>query len=127
MGRYDYHVFVCCNNRGPGAGRPSCGPRGGIAIREAMKAAVAEAGMADRVRVNVAGCLDHCEHGPTVVVYPEQTWYGFVRPEDVPQIVAEHLGAGRPVERLRLPDSCINTPSCPHRSGGGFVTLGSAR
>jgi len=74
------------------------------------------AGLAGRIRVNKAGCLDQCEHGPTVVVYPEAVWYGHVRPEDAEEIVSEHLVAGRPVERLRLADECINTKSCPHRA-----------
>jgi (2Fe-2S) ferredoxin len=74
-----------------------------------------EAGLGGRVRINKSGCLDQCEHGPTVVVYPEAVWYGKVRPEDAAEIVAEHLVAGRPVERLRIADECLNTKSCPHR------------
>ncbi len=74
------------------------------------------AGLAGRVRINKSGCLDQCEHGPTVVVYPEAVWYGHVRPEDAAEIVEEHLVGGRPVERLRLADECVNTKSCPHRS-----------
>jgi (2Fe-2S) ferredoxin len=49
------------------------------------------------------------------VVYPEAVWYGRVQPEDAIAIVEEHLIGGRPVERLRLPDQCVNTKSCPHR------------
>jgi (2Fe-2S) ferredoxin len=88
-----------------------------------MKAAVAERGLKGRVRVNTAGCLDQCEHGPTIVVYPEGVWYGFVTLEDVAEIVESHLVNGQPVERLRLPDGCLNTPSCPHK-GGGTIQLG---
>jgi (2Fe-2S) ferredoxin len=50
-----------------------------------------------------------------MVVYPEAVWYGFVKLEDVQEIVHEHLVHGRPVERLRLAESCLNTPNCPHR------------
>jgi (2Fe-2S) ferredoxin len=80
-----------------------------------MKKAVAQLGLKDRVRVNESGCLDQCEHGVTVVVYPDAVWYGFVKVEDVEEIVHAHLLEGRPVERLRLPAACINTSSCPHR------------
>jgi (2Fe-2S) ferredoxin len=80
-----------------------------------MKDAVRSAGLANSVRVNKSGCLDQCEHGPTVVVYPGAIWYGFVKPGDVQEIVSEHLVNGRPVERLRLAEGCLNTPSCPHR------------
>jgi len=83
-----------------------------VALQQAAKAA----DLAGRVRVNKSGCLDQCEHGPTVVVYPEAVWYGHVKPEDAEEIVREHLIGGRPVERLRLADECINTKSCPHRS-----------
>lgn len=71
--------------------------------------------MKHKVRANEAGCLDQCEHGPVMVVYPEAVWYGFVSVDDVREIVSEHLVRGRPVERLRLPEPCLNTDSCPHR------------
>jgi len=54
------------------------------------------------MRANEAGCLDQCEHGVTVVVYPEGVWYGGVTPADVPEIVEQHLQGGVPVERLRI-------------------------
>jgi (2Fe-2S) ferredoxin len=73
------------------------------------------AGLGGKIRVNQSGCLDQCEHGPVMVVYPEAVWYGHVQPEDAAEIVREHLVGGRPVERLRLADGCVNTKSCPHR------------
>ena len=85
------------------------------AIRDALKAGVKKAGLGGQVRVNVAGCLDQCEHGVTVVVYPDAVWYGFVTLNDVDEIVREHIVGGRPVERLRLSDGCVNTPKCRHR------------
>jgi (2Fe-2S) ferredoxin len=51
------------------------------------------------------------------VVYPDAVWYGHVQPEDAEEIVREHLVGGRPVERLRLADECVNTKSCRHRTG----------
>jgi (2Fe-2S) ferredoxin len=75
-----------------------------------------EAGLGAKVRINKSGCLDQCEHGPTVVVYPDAVWYGHVQPEDAEEIVTEHLVGGRPVERLRLAEECLNTKTCPHRS-----------
>ena len=74
------------------------------------------AGLGGKVRINKAGCLDQCEHGPMMVVYPEAVWYGNVRPEDAAAIVEEHLVGGRPVERLRVADECLNTKNCPHRN-----------
>lgn len=109
------HVFVCTNTRVENHPRGCCKARGGEAVRDALKLAVARRGLADRVRVNAAGCLDHCEHGVTVVVYPEQVWYGFVTPADADEIAESHLLGGRPVERLRLPPGCVTSSACPHR------------
>mgnify|MGYP000980371526 CR=1 FL=1 len=55
------------------------------------------------VRAQKAGCLDICEAGPSVVIYPEGIWYGKVKPEDVQEIVQSHLIDGQPVERLKVP------------------------
>jgi (2Fe-2S) ferredoxin len=74
------------------------------------------AGLGDTVRINKAGCLNQCEHGPMVVVYPEAVWYGNVQPADAAAIVREHLVGGKPVERLRVADECLNTKNCPHRN-----------
>lgn len=115
MPRFDRHVFVCTNFRAPEAARPSCTANGNSEIHTLMKDGVRAAGLGNSVRVNKSGCLDQCEHGPALVVYPGAIWYGFVKPEDVKEIVSEHLVNGRPVERLRLPEGCVNTPSCPHK------------
>ena len=115
MPKLERHVFVCCNQRAPDAKRPSCAARDAEAVRAAFKAALARHHCQGRVRANQAGCLDQCEHGVTVVVYPEQVWYGFVTPADVDEIVTTHLLGGAPVTRLRLADSCVNVAACPHR------------
>lgn len=60
------------------------------------------------MRVNKSGCLDQCELGPTVVVYPEAIWYGHVSPEDVDEIIDSHIVGGQPVERLIIPDEQLN-------------------
>ena len=116
MPKYERHIFVCCNRRAAGHPRGCCADRGAGEIRAALKAALAAHGLAGRVRANEAGCLDQCEHGPTLVVYPDEVWYGFVGVNDVEEIVQEHILAGRPVERLRLAESCLNNPRCPHRA-----------
>jgi len=66
-----------------------------------MKARVKELGV-EGVRVNIAGCLDRCELGPTMVIYPEGTWYNYQSMADVDEIIERHLIAGQRVERLRL-------------------------
>ena len=109
------HIFVCTNDRTAEHPKGCCLRKNSPAIRDALKAAVKQAGMGGEVRVNAAGCLDQCEHGVTIVVYPEAVWYGFVTLDDVDEIVREHIVSGRPVERLRLSGQCINTPTCCHR------------
>jgi len=96
------HVFICTNRREAGNPKGSCAEKGGEAIRDAFKQQLHERGMKGRIRANAAGCLDQCARGATVVVYPEQVWYGGVTPADVPEIIEKHLLGGVPVERLRM-------------------------
>ena len=59
-------------------------------------------GSQNRIRINSAGCLDRCEEGPVIVVYPEGTWYTYVDEKDLDEIIDEHLKNGRIVERLKI-------------------------
>ena len=73
-------------------------------MRDYAKSRVKELGLAgkDRVRINQAGCLDRCEEGPVLVVYPEGVWYTYVDQDDVDEIIDKHLVNGVIVERLRI-------------------------
>jgi (2Fe-2S) ferredoxin len=102
--RFRHHLFVCENRRPDGAPRGSCAASGGEAVRKAFKAELNRRGLDGEIRANAAGCLDLCARGPVVVVYPEGTWYVGVRPEDVAEIVEQHLVGGRPVARLLATD-----------------------
>ena len=68
----------------------------------ALKDGAKAAGLKGKVRVNRAGCLDHCEHGPVVVVYPEAVWYHVPTVEDAEEILRSHLVGGKPVDRLKI-------------------------
>jgi len=96
------HVFICTNRREAGNPKGSCAEKGGEAIRDAFKQQLHERGLKGRMRANAAGCLDQCARGATVVVYPEQVWYGGVTADDVPEIIEKHLLGGVPVDRLRM-------------------------
>jgi (2Fe-2S) ferredoxin len=99
---FDRHVFVCVNRREPGDPKGCCAEKGGEGIRDEFKRLLHERGLKGRIRANAAGCLDTCARGATVVVYPEQVWYGGVKVEDVAAIIDEHLIGGVPVDRLRM-------------------------
>jgi (2Fe-2S) ferredoxin len=118
MPKFEKHIFVCGNQRPPGSPRPCCDPEGQAAMQRSFKDKLNALGLKGKVRANQAGCLDQCEHGPNVVVYPDAVWYGRVTLADVDEIVASHIVGGQPVERLLLPDSCLNT-NCEHRPPKG--------
>lgn len=97
-------ILVCLNERPPESGKPSCGPRGALAVYHRFKDRVKELGLRDRVMVNRTGCLKHCSRGTTVAIWPWNLWYGGVTAEDVEEILQTSvLGGGREVERLRMP------------------------
>jgi (2Fe-2S) ferredoxin len=100
---YERHLFICTNRRPDGNPKGCCASKGSEEIRDLLKAEAARRGLKGKVRINAAGCLDACEHGVSVVVYPEGVWYARVTRDDVAEILDEHLVAGRPVERLRMP------------------------
>lgn len=116
MPAFTHHIFVCGNTRSADHARGSCDPTGKQPLREAFKVAVKNAGCGARVRPNHAGCLDQCEHGPTVVIYPQGIWYGRVRIEDVPRIVEKTILGGEVLDDLMIADECLNNPQCPHRA-----------
>jgi (2Fe-2S) ferredoxin len=98
------HVFVCVNERPEGHPKGSCKLRGGVEVRDALKAGLTARGVAKQIRANNAGCLDQCEAGVTVVVYPEQVWYGGVTVADVDELIERHLLGGQVVDRLLMKD-----------------------
>jgi (2Fe-2S) ferredoxin len=98
---YETHVFCCTNERPAGHRRGSCKLRGSEPLRNYMKARAKELGLG-RVRINASGCLDRCELGPTMVIYPEGVWYAYKTREDVDEILQKHLIEGGRVERLML-------------------------
>ena len=113
---FKHHVFVCHNTRPEGAPRPSCTTDGKSELHSSCNNLPKRPGWETRCASTSRAALINASTGPTVVVYPEAVWYGHVRLEDAAEIVQEHLVNGRPVERLRLAEECINTKSCPHRS-----------
>ena len=98
---YRRHVFCCVNTRAPGHPRGCCSAKDSVKLRAHMKARAKQRGLSD-VRVNASQCLDRCEFGPTMVIYPEGVWYAVKTVADVDEIIETHLVGGGRVERLML-------------------------
>jgi (2Fe-2S) ferredoxin len=96
------HLFACTNRRPDGHARGSCAARGSERLRDYMKARAKELGLGD-VRINSAGCLDRCELGPCVVIYPEGVWYRVGSTEDADAVLERHVRDGGRVPELMLP------------------------
>ena len=96
---YKKHIFICTNQRAEGA-RVSCGEEHGLALVAAFKKMIKERGLQVEMRAQRTGCMETCERGPSVVVYPEGVFYGKVQLADVEEIVTEHLENDRIVKRL---------------------------
>jgi (2Fe-2S) ferredoxin len=100
---YQHHVFFCTNVREDGS-RPSCGLHGAEHALKHAKNRIKSLGLngEGKVRINKAGCLDRCEEGPVLVVYPEGTWYTYVDNSDIDDIIDSHLLNGKVVDRLKI-------------------------
>ena len=85
-------------------GRTCCMDKGAQAAQQHAKARIKELGLSGqgKIRINQAGCLDRCEEGPVLVVYPEGVWYTYVDTTDIDEIIDTHLIGGEIVERLKI-------------------------
>ena len=99
---YERHLFFCINERD--GERECCAGKNAVAMRDYAKAQAKVRGIhgPGQVRINQSGCLDRCEEGPCVVVYPEGVWYTYIDESDIDEILEEHVIKGRIVDRLLL-------------------------
>ncbi|MCK5902220.1 MAG: (2Fe-2S) ferredoxin domain-containing protein [Cocleimonas sp.] len=102
MSHYQHHVFLCTNLRSDGSN--CCQQHGAQSLRDYMKKRSKALGLvrSGQVRINTAGCLNRCDQGPVMVVYPEAVWYSFVDQEDIDDILEQHLLKGQIVDRLNI-------------------------
>ena len=103
MAHLKKHIFVCENQRDANNPKGCCADKEGKEIKNAFKLEIAQKNLKKVYRINSAGCLDVCEHGAAIVIYPQNIWYGGVQLKDVPQIVAESILGDKIIERLIIP------------------------
>jgi len=101
---YQSHVFCCTNRRPDGHKDGCCASKGSEQLRNYMKKRAKELGIKE-TRINGAGCLNRCELGPVLVIYPEGVWYSPKNETDIDEILINHLQQGKRVERLLLPNT----------------------
>lgn len=97
---YTKHIFVCTNQRPDGAPKPSCGSTHGEAVIAEFKKLIRQNDLSVEIRTQKTGCMDVCEQGPAVVVYPDGVFYKVKDMVDVNRIVEVHLVGGKVVEEL---------------------------
>lgn len=102
MSYYRYHVFFCTNQRAGSA--QCCNSFGAQELRDYAKQRIKSLKLdgKHKIRINNAGCLDRCDEGPVIVIYPDEVWYTYIDKDDINEIIDEHLIKGNIVERLRI-------------------------
>ncbi|MCI0684056.1 MAG: (2Fe-2S) ferredoxin domain-containing protein [Gemmataceae bacterium] len=100
IGGYERHVFLC-------TGPSCCTPEDGLAAWEALKQSLKETDLGNACYRTKVGCLRICCHGPTMVVYPEGTWYHGMSADRMPRLVQEHLVEGKPVREWIFADNAL--------------------
>ncbi|MBX7180591.1 MAG: (2Fe-2S) ferredoxin domain-containing protein [Bacteroidia bacterium] len=98
---YDKHIFICTNQRVPGT-RPSCGEQEGLALVQEFKRQLNHKKLPISVRAQKCGCLDVCEKGPMVAIYPDAVFYGGVQVKDIQEIIESHIEGQQIVSRLEV-------------------------
>lgn len=105
MSYYEHHLFFCNNQRPPGA-RTCCNDKGATQARDHAKARIAQLQLnrPGKARVNQAGCMERCEEGPCLAIYPQGVWYTYRDKADIDEIIDRHVVRGEIVERLKMKD-----------------------
>tara|TARA_Y100001970_G_C14129427_1_gene800822 strand:- start:796 stop:1158 length:363 start_codon:yes stop_codon:yes gene_type:complete len=100
MSKYNKHIFICINERGPNNPKGDCASCGAMPIRMKFVQLINQNGLKGQVRANKSGCLDACELGAVIVIYPDNIWYTNVSLDDVEEIFETSILNDKIVHRL---------------------------
>ena len=98
--KFDKHIFICTNDRGSDHPRGDCVRCGGLDIRMRFVHLINKNGLKGVVRANKSGCLDVCEVGPAVVIYPQNIWYTGISIDNVDEIFEKSILKNEVVKHL---------------------------
>ena len=107
--KFEKHIFICTNERDENSLRKSCGSCCGLDLRKDLVRMINESGLKGRVRANKSGCLDVCEKGPAMVIYPNGFWYLDVKKKDIKTIFKKSIINNEPVSELIATKDQLNT------------------
>ena len=97
---YEVHVFCCTHQRPPTHRRGCCASKGAQSLANYMCRRGIVTARGQNIRINLSGCLNLCEYGPVLVVYPEGVWYRYETERDIEEIVDRHVRRNERVQRL---------------------------
>lgn len=102
MNKPKYHILVCTSSRMNGVQKGYCHSKQSVDLVAKFMEVIEEEELGNEVFVSNTGCFGICEKGPIVVIYPDNVWYRSVSPDDVEDIMEEHIQGGKVVERLAI-------------------------
>lgn len=101
MKKPKHHIFVCASFRANGEAQGVCSKKGSIQHLQYLQEGLSDRGMED-VAVSMTGCLKLCDHGPVMIVYPENYWYGKIESEEALDEILDALNEGKAAEKYLI-------------------------
>lgn len=102
MNKPERHIFVCTSSRPTGQQKGMCLSKDGVEVMLKFMEEIADRDLGGSVFISNTGCFGLCDKGPVVVVYPDNVWYQHVSPDDVEEIIEQHIEGDEPVTRLLI-------------------------
>jgi (2Fe-2S) ferredoxin len=99
---FEKHVFCCINKRPDSNPKGCCSLKNSEKLQTELKLKIRDLKLCKKIRINKSGCLDRCELGPVMVIYPEGVWYSFKNSKDIDDILNSHLFKNEVVKRLKI-------------------------